>query len=73
MSNEHWKSLARTMKLLREIKGVGLRQHAKQIGLTPATLCRIEAGKKCDVDTLLRIREKTGVTLNTLLGLDSQG
>lgn len=70
MSGEHWKALARTMKLLREIKGLGLREHAKQIGMPPATLCRIEAGKKCDVDTLLLIREKTGVTLNTLLGIE---
>lgn len=68
--NEHWKALARTMKLLRELKGIGLREHARQLGLTSATLCRIEAGKKCDVDTLLAIHAKTGVALNTLLGLE---
>ena len=60
--------LAKTMKLLREIKGMGLREHALHIGVNSATLCRIEQGKKCDVDTLVHIHEKTGITYDTLLG-----
>ena len=60
--------LAKTMKLLREIKGMGQREHARHLGLKSATLCRIESGKPCDVDTLVYIHEKTGSTYDTLLG-----
>jgi transcriptional regulator with XRE-family HTH domain len=56
------------MKLLREIKGMGLREHAKHLGLKPATLCRIESGKPCDVATLVQIHKATGVKYETLLG-----
>lgn len=64
----HLGQLAKTMKLLREIKGMGLREHAKHIGLTPATLHRIENGKPCDVNTLVQIHKATGVKYETLLG-----
>lgn len=61
-------SLARTMKLLREMKGVSLRQHAKFIGLSAATLSRIERGYGCDLAKLVLIHEKTGVSYETMLG-----
>ena len=70
MSEPWGKALARTMKLLREIKGIGMREHARQLGLPASTLSRIENAKKCDIDTLLVIHTKTGVALNTLLGLE---
>lgn len=61
-------ALARTMKVLRDIKGISLREHAEQIELSPATLCRVEQGKGCDLKTLVQIHRKTGVKLTTLLG-----
>jgi transcriptional regulator with XRE-family HTH domain len=61
-------SLAATMKLLREIKRMGLREHARSLGINSAKLCRIEQGKPCDVDTLVYIHEKTGIPYDTLLG-----
>jgi transcriptional regulator with XRE-family HTH domain len=62
------KTLSKTMILLREIKGMGQREHARALGLTVATLNRIENGKKCDVDTLVHIHQKTGIKYDTLLG-----
>lgn len=68
-AQEPWAAaLAKTMTLLREIKGMGLREHAKDIGMNPATLHRIENGKGCDVKTLVMIRKATGVKYHTLLG-----
>lgn len=61
-------ALANTMRLLREMKGLSLRQHAKSLGLAPATLSRIERGFGCDLCKLVLIREKTGVKYETLLG-----
>lgn len=62
------KPLATTMKLLREIKGMGLREHARHLGVKEATLCRIEQGKGCDLHTLVLIHKATGVKYDTLLG-----
>lgn len=68
-TQDNWNAMARTMKLLRELKGMGMREHARQLGIPAATLYRIENAKRCDVETLLKIHYKTGVTFNTLLGL----
>lgn len=68
-SQHEWaKKLGDTMKLLREIKGMGLREHAKHLGINPATLHRIENGKGCDVVALVHIHKVTGVKYETLLG-----
>lgn len=66
--NEVCEALARTMKVLREIKGMGLREHARNLNMNPATLCRVEAGKGCDLKTLVHIHHATGIKLTTLLG-----
>jgi len=63
-----YESLSRTMVLLREIKGISMREHARQLGMSPATLSRVEAGKGCDLKTLCAIHNATGVKLHTLLG-----
>lgn len=63
-----YQSLARTMILLREMKGLSLRQHAKHLEMSPATLSRIERGYGCDLSKLVHIREKTGVSYETMLG-----
>lgn len=60
--------LARVMILMRDLKGLGLREHARQLGMNPATLHRIEKGKGCDLDTLVFIHQKTGVKYDILLG-----
>ena len=60
--------MAKTMKLLREIKGMGLREHAKRLNMNPATLHRIENGRGCDIATLVHIHQATGVKYETLLG-----
>lgn len=61
-------ALAKTVILLREIKGLSMREHAGQLGVSPATLCRIEDGRGCDLATLVKIHKATGVKLHTLLG-----
>ena len=57
------------MRLMRELRKMGLREHARELKLSPATLSRIEAGKGCDVDTLTKISRSTGAKITTLLGL----
>lgn len=62
--------LANTMKILRELKNVTMREHARQLGMSPATLCRIEAGDLPDLVNLIKIRVRTGISYGTLLGED---
>jgi len=64
--------LSLVMKLQRETRGESLREYAAHLGVSPATLCRIEQGKPCDVDTLLAIHRRTGIALGTLLGLEGK-
>lgn len=61
-------ALARTMNVLRDLKGCSLREHAAQLGISPATLSRIENEQGCDLATLVKIHKVTGVKLHTLLG-----
>lgn len=61
-------ALANAVRLVREMKGLSLREHAKQLGMSPATLSRIERGFGCDLSKLVLIREKTGVKYEVLLG-----
>lgn len=67
-THDCYKALARTMTVLRELKGLSLREHAAHLEISPATLCRIEQEKGCDLSTLCQIHAKTGVKLHTLLG-----
>jgi len=64
--------LALVMRLQRETRGESLRKYAEFLGISAATLYRIETGKPCDVDTLLSIHERTGISLPTLLGLQEK-
>lgn len=54
--------------MIRALKKIGLREHAKFLGLSPATLSRIERGYGCDLDVLVRIHQRTGVPYDVLLG-----
>lgn len=60
--------LAKVMVLARQMKRMGLREHARALKMNPATLHRIEKGKGCDVDTLLHLQEQTGIEYSVLLG-----
>lgn len=61
--------LGTVMKLMRELRGMGLREHARELGLNQATLHRIENGKGCDMETLMQIHARSGASIKTLLGL----
>ena len=60
-------NLAKTMKIARAITGKGLREYAAFLKLNPATYCRIEQGKGCDVTTLIRINAATGIKYDLLI------
>jgi len=47
--------LAEVINHWRRIKGYGIRGVAKDIGISPATLSRIERGENCDGQTLAKI------------------
>lgn len=62
-------NLAKVMTLMRELRGMGLRAHAKELDVSPATLSRIERGYGCDMETLMQIHVRSGASIKTLLGL----
>lgn len=43
------------LKLLRATKNVGIREQAKDIGISAATLSRIERGETCDTRSLVKL------------------
>lgn len=47
--------LGEAIKYLRFQDKVGIREQAKNIGLSPATLSRIERGEGCDIPSLLKV------------------
>ncbi len=74
MSSPHpWcQSLAQNVKTVRYLKGVSLREHAKLIGISPATLSRVERGHMCDLSVLSKICDGTGLPVDVLLGVRKQ-
>lgn len=68
--NQPWKQrLADVVKLDRDITGDGLREYARRVGMSVATICRIEQGKGCDVDNLLTLHRARGISVHTMLGI----
>lgn len=47
--------LARALKLIRATEGIGVREMAKDIGISAPTLSRIENGKDVDLDSALKL------------------
>lgn len=43
------------IKLHRTVHRLGMRHMAKELGVSPATLSRIENGKECDARTLMKL------------------
>jgi transcriptional regulator with XRE-family HTH domain len=62
------KSLASAVTMLRALSGMSLREYAKHLGFSPATLSRIERGYGCDLDKLVTIHQITKVKYEILLG-----
>ena len=44
-----------TTKIVRSVRGETLRDAAKSIGVSFATLSRLESGKPCNLDTAIRV------------------
>jgi DNA-binding XRE family transcriptional regulator len=68
-----FKLFAREVKMCRSRCDIGLRQAAKQIGTSAATLCRIENEGKADVETILNICEWMGSTIGKFIKLKKYG
>lgn len=65
-----WKArLAAVVKLDREMLDDGMREYARRVGMSLATICRIEQGKGCDVDNLLALHRARGIAIHTMLGV----
>ena len=47
--------LGEVLKRYRQFRDLGVREMGKEIGLSAATMCRVERGHECDARTLLRI------------------
>src|ERR1700730_15286273 len=66
-------TLLRLGALLRERRGGrGIREVAKEIGISPATLTRIEAGRLPDLLTFRRICEWLKINPAEILGIPTQ-
>lgn len=62
-------SIAKQLRAMREREGISLRRYAKKIGVSPATLSRLERGYNSDLATLDKICSSTGVSIEVLLGI----
>lgn len=49
------KRLGSVLRCYRVMKEMGFRELAEEVGVSAATLCRIESGKAMDADTLLKL------------------
>jgi transcriptional regulator with XRE-family HTH domain len=64
-----WKAtLAQKVQQHRLARAEGLREYAAGLGMSPATLSRIERGKGCDVATLIELHNRTGMAIAVMLG-----
>lgn len=55
MTNGKPKRLGEVLRCYRLLNRLDLRSFGKQVGLSAPTLLRIEAGRACDADTLMKI------------------
>lgn len=63
-----------TIRLLRQAKGVSLREMARQLGVSPAFLSQIEAGRqhKIPKQRIVQVADMLGVSVGYLLGTARQ-
>ncbi len=47
--------ISECLKLYRNSREIGMRECAKEIGVSCATLCRIENGKNCDMASFTKL------------------
>lgn len=61
-------------KLLMERRGgTGIREFAKEIGISPATLSRVEHGKLPDIETFSKICDRLGFDPSEFLQISKPG
>jgi len=48
--------LGEMLRLWRSVRGLGLREVAPRIGISHATLMRLEQGKPCDLPTWMKVQ-----------------
>lgn len=68
MSRFNAEKLVAALKAYRTHHGLGLRQHARYLGISPTTLYRIEAGKIPDMQTLDTILTVLGWKAGSFFG-----
>ena len=63
-----------TIRLLRQAKGISLREMARQLGVSPAFLSQIEAGRQHKIPKarIVQVAEMLGVSEGYLLGTAKQ-
>jgi DNA-binding Xre family transcriptional regulator len=58
--------------IVREKRGdMSFREASKECGISSATLYRLECGKRCDVETLLKVCRWTRQTPNYIFSINS--
>lgn len=61
-----------SLKIKQKRGGMGIRAAAKEIGISPATLSRVETGKQPDLKSFRLICEWLNIDPSTVLGISTQ-
>jgi transcriptional regulator with XRE-family HTH domain len=69
VANEHWQKFGAALRSLRQAKGMGLRQFAREIPASPSHICHLEYGRgvQPSVELLYRMAEVLEIPANHLL------
>lgn len=60
-------NLAENLKHIRELRGIGVRELARQAGVQPSTITRIEQGESPNLESVIRLAVALSVRLDDLV------
>jgi transcriptional regulator with XRE-family HTH domain len=69
VADEHWQQFGAELRSLRQAKGMGLREFARELPTSPSHICHLESGRgaKPSVELIYRMAEVLEIPPNHLL------